>query len=224
MGTTTWLKDENKNVDWLKGGLEESDRDYLRSLARSVIRPGMIGFDIGCFTGWTGLQVAPIFAENGGRFYLADWFRGSIDTVVAGHWWGSYPSDQVLLSTLNNVEAMGLHDCVSVLVTTTDNLGKIVADGVADYIYIGADHRYTPFKRDIETWLPKLRPGGILCGHAFDKPIEIGSPEWNGLCEAPEQDYDHSNHVHFGVTRAVQELLPEYERGGQQIWAYRKPL
>jgi len=36
-----------------------------------------------------------------------------------------------------------------------------------DYVMLDADHDYESVKKDIAAWLPKVRPGGILCGHDY---------------------------------------------------------
>lgn len=36
------------------------------------------------------------------------------------------------------------------------------------FAYIDADHREDSVSRDIETWWPLVRPGGVLAGHDFD--------------------------------------------------------
>lgn len=67
--------------------------------------------------------------------------------------------------------------------------------GLADYVFIDADHRYESVKRDIEAWLPRTRK--VLAGH----------------------DYCPS---HPGVMRAVDELLPGRElRGCCWVWRIR---
>jgi hypothetical protein len=53
-------------------------------------------------------------------------------------------------------------------------------DKSLDFVFIDGDHRYECVKADIEAWLPKVKPGGILAGHDYG---------WND------------------VTRAVQEVL-----------------
>lgn len=51
-----------------------------------------------------------------------------------------------------------------------------------DMVFIDGDHSYEGVKADIEAWLPKVKPGGVICGH----------------------DY---NRDEYGVTRAVDELF-----------------
>ncbi len=40
-----------------------------------------------------------------------------------------------------------------------------VEDGTLDFVFIDGNHAYEYVKADILVWRPKLRPGGILCGH-----------------------------------------------------------
>lgn len=43
------------------------------------------------------------------------------------------------------------------------------ADGSLDLVYIDADHNYFAVRADLAAWRPKVKPGGILAGHDYDK-------------------------------------------------------
>jgi len=40
-------------------------------------------------------------------------------------------------------------------------------DKYFDFVYIDADHSYLGCKKDISAWWPKIKKGGILCGHDY---------------------------------------------------------
>lgn len=61
----------------------------------------------------------------------------------------------------------------------------LYGDQSLDWVYIDADHHYEPVCRDIDAWLPKVKPGGVIAGH------------------------DYSDYPGFGVIRAVSERFQE---------------
>lgn len=217
MAKHQWLEEGNE-WDSLGGGLEVSVAYFLHSLAENVARPGMIGFDTGCYTGWTASCVWSVFAANGGHFYCVDWFKGGVNSQIADYQWGQFPAGTVLLQLLKNIEIADALNYVSVVIGTSWEPAALLPDRSIDYVYIGGDHRYSGIKRDILAWLPKVRSGGVICGHAFTGDVEMGSKEWERLCGEPELDYYIDGKMHFGVVRAVKEMLPGYTRFGQ-IWA-----
>ena len=60
-----------------------------------------------------------------------------------------------------------------------------------DWVYIDANHTYEAVSEDIDLWLPKVRPGGVISGHDY-------SPN-------PRNSNVHA----YGVNRAVNEAFGE---------------
>ena len=50
---------------------------------------------------------------------------------------------------------------------TTTQAAVHFADGAVDFVFVDADHSYEGCRTDIETWLPKVRDGGVIAGHDF---------------------------------------------------------
>lgn len=73
---------------------------------------------------------------------------------------------------------------------TSKEMAAKVEDGSLDLIFIDAGHTFDDVMADIAAWRPKLRPGGILCGH----------------------DYHHNNFDWVDVKRAVHTAfhVPEF--------------
>ncbi len=70
-------------------------------------------------------------------------------------------------------------------------------DGIFDFVFIDADHRYEQVKNDILSWKGKVKPKGFLCGHDTHFP---------------------------GVHSALLELYPDYiEVGTDHCWYVRMP-
>ncbi len=52
-----------------------------------------------------------------------------------------------------------------------------------NFVFIDADHSYESVNADIEAWLPKVKPGGILAGHDY------GVPLWPGVKQAVDERF-----------------------------------
>jgi predicted O-methyltransferase YrrM len=48
---------------------------------------------------------------------------------------------------------------------TTDEAALVVPDASVDFVFVDADHTEEAVARDIATWTPKVRPGGLIAGH-----------------------------------------------------------
>lgn len=68
--------------------------------------------------------------------------------------------------------------------------------GELDLVFIDGNHDYEYVKQDIELWQPKIRKGGLLAGHDFNREL------------------------HPGVVRAVTERFgEEIAIGSNDVWA-----
>jgi hypothetical protein len=69
-----------------------------------------------------------------------------------------------------------------------------VEDNTLDFFFIDASHTYKNVKRDIMSWIPKLKPNGWMIGHDIDYP---------------------------SVEKAVIETIGYYEVGPDNVWFAR---
>lgn len=87
-------------------------------------------------------------------------------------------------------------------------------DGWYDFVYLDADHRYEHVLADCRAWWPKVRSGGVLCGHDYGRERPRGTLEDQG---------------DWGVERAVKEFLAEvglelfHEDRRRTNWGVLKP-
>merc|ERR1712176_433839 len=59
-----------------------------------------------------------------------------------------------------------------VLQETSDRAASLVADASLHFVFVDALHDFQSVLQDLETWWPKVCPGGILAGHDYapEKP------------------------------------------------------
>jgi len=68
-------------------------------------------------------------------------------------------------------------DRLTVLRMTSLAASLEVANGSLDFVFIDAAHDFENVRMDIQTWRPKVKPGGLLIGHDF-------SPKYPGVAQA----------------------------------------
>ena len=96
---------------------------------------------------------------------------------------------------------------------TSEEAADDFRDGFFDGVYIDARHEYEYIKHDIELWLPKVKPGGTLCGHDYitdeitTMPNELG---WFG-----------QKMGHGGVKKAVDEKFSNVKLYKDSSWAVK---
>lgn len=86
---------------------------------------------------------------------------------------GSTPVDQKEMDYMyNSLKSLALKTArpnIGVWRGDSATLAGDVEDGTLDFVYIDADHTYKGCLRDLLAWYPKLREGGVFCGHDYFK-------------------------------------------------------
>ena len=81
-----------------------------------------------------------------------------------------------------------------------------VDDSSLDFAFLDGDHTYAGVQTDLTAWWPKIRPGGVLCGHDYGHPRDL-----RGV---------------WGVSRAVDAFLKDrgltVRLAGKTLWWVEK--
>lgn len=141
--------------------------------------------ELGCHEGASTKVLARLAQETGSRLIVIDWFEGSqVDgnyIISPGH------KEEFLRNTKEfNFILFPVESGVA---------AEMIKDKMFDLFWIDADHRYHAIKRDINLWHSKVKEGGVLSGHDYDKDTFKE--------EFIERDYVEG--CHHGVTKAVNE-------------------
>jgi predicted O-methyltransferase YrrM len=82
---------------------------------------------------------------------------------------------------------------------------ELFDDGEMDFVFIDGDHSYEATLADIEAWVPKVRPGGIICGHDY-------SDRGNAICRGyiTEEGQQRRKRVKRAVRTYINNSEKEY--------------
>lgn len=195
-------------------GISDQDATALNQLVSQYSSPGMIVIELGTYTGKSSLAMLPGIKNVNGRLYCVDWFKGMVNTIDAVH--KSYKENNILDVFLERIKNQGYEKNVVTIVGTTDHVSRIIGDQCADIIFIDADHRYSNVRRDIINWYPKLKKGGLICGHDFEEHLK--DCNYLRVLEKCDEGMDlYKGVYHYGVIRSVCEFFPDVSKDSQ-IW------
>lgn len=146
--------------------------DYPRLYERLVreCRPGGTIVEVGSFTGLSFAHLAKAARARGAGILCV-----SVDHGLGG----GEPGFAALVRKMGGTSAPhlsrrllaeGLTEEVLQVVGTSAVASRQFADGSLDAVFIDADHHAEAVEADIRAWWPKLRPGGIMAGHDWDRP------------------------------------------------------
>lgn len=160
-------------------------RQELTWLARQAETHTQI-VEVGSFLGRSTRALAD--NTRGNVYAIDDWY-GPRDVVIAEE-----KRAEIFDKFQENMD--GLQGKLHVVRTDYNSIPDI---GVRpDMVFLDGDHRLLSVHRDINYWMPRLAPGGLLCGHDYFQP---------------------------GVFAAVHELAPQAQWAGDGtlIWYCEKP-
>jgi predicted O-methyltransferase YrrM len=184
-----------------------ADQVALDRVLSAVVRRGMRVAEVGSWLGnGSTLTLLNHVQPAGGTLYCIDTWQGSPN--VARH--QMLAADFDPFSTfLNNVANHGGRRCVCPLVMSSLDAATIVADAAFDMVFLDASHALADVSADLAAWMPKVRAGGVLCGH--DCEVRAITEDLVALCAAhPEADaipypIDAFGQIHPGVSLAVSQ-------------------
>lgn len=127
------------------------------------------GAEIGCAAGEFAESV--LSAWKGKLYYMVDpWKPLSKEEYPEPH-------NQVNFEEWYQA-CLGIHakDSRAVLMRMkSEQAAKEIPDGWLDFVYIDAAHDYRNVLCDMDSWFPKLKPGGLFGGHDFTDQSPAGT-------------------------------------------------
>lgn len=179
----------------IEGWMSREELGWLYDRA-SELPPGAVWVEVGTWKGRSALATA-LGLPTGGRMLCVDHLLGNPECDLYRRPELSYK----LRESLKNVADLvwKLRPDVSFHFQEADSkLAARMSMEPCDVVFIDASHDHENVKRDVNEWLPKLKPGGLMCGH-----------DWGSSFP--------------GVEKAVREVLGNPQLAVGNIWQWRKP-
>jgi predicted O-methyltransferase YrrM len=222
--------------EWSNGippEIHPPDAEVLTLLLDEVKRDRMLVLEVGSWVGNGSTRViVEAIRDVGGTLYCVDTWQGSDNVEPHQEFRRQY--NDLFAVFCDNVRAYGAEDVVRPLVAPSIEASKSFADETFDLIFIDGNHAYSHAKQDILAWLPKVRFGGILCGHDCDADYAALDDNLKSEIERhAEQDVLENSSspgppaFHPGVVKAVHEIFGGRAKRWQEsrpttIWSYHR--
>jgi predicted O-methyltransferase YrrM len=185
----------NGEPHWFIGWItHEGDTEaLLDSLRHCRLGNDLVGVEVGSWVGYTATLMLDAVPEL--TLTCVDTFLGSASDMTGElrEAAGIVSGDPDIVWTLfgRNTERFG--ERCRVLRMGSLEAADQFEDRSLDFVFIDADHTYEGCRADIEAWLPKLKLGGVICGHDYSE----GFP---------------------GVVRAVDEIFGDIVETQRLVW------
>lgn len=142
---------------------------------------------------WMGRSTRALADSTKGKVIAVDTWKGSDEDehrrILKGQ-----PDSWLFDQFKTNLSDLIKAGTVSAIQRSSLDAAQFLSASKFDMIFIDASHDYENVKADLAAWFPLLAPGGLFCGHDFNKN-------------------------HPGVMQAVTEKLPEVKKmDGGSIW------
>lgn len=176
------------------------DFEALYDRAVAELAEGGALVEVGAWFGRSTAYLARRLKDSGkaAHLYVVDTWRGSPEIPL--HRQLLEPLGGSAYETfLANMQHADVADVLTPLRLPSHEAALAFAPESLDFVFLDGCHLYEEVRRDLESWYPKLRAGGVLAGHDY-------TPAWPG------------------VVRAVEEFFPAHRivRMGSCFWV-RKP-
>jgi predicted O-methyltransferase YrrM len=155
-------------IDGVRGLLMPRDIEVLCHYAARLPRRAQV-VEIGSFMGLSALVMAKTlyFRQNyTTRIFCVDTWEGSIehkemDVVRKGELFDIFK---------RNIEESGLAAFFIPIRKASVTASKDFQDLSLDLVFVDGDHTFEGVLSDLNSWYPKLKPGGVFLGHDYGYP------------------------------------------------------
>jgi predicted O-methyltransferase YrrM len=155
------------------------EKQYLELL--DATPDGGTFVELGCYKGkstsFIGVEIHK--QKRDINFFAIDSFQGATNSTDANEIKAYEGISEIEESYSYNVAPIG--NKIKTIVSLTDEAAKYFDANSVDCLFIDAGHSYDAVIKDIEAWLAKMKPNGIMAGHDYKA--------WDGVNKAVNEKF-----------------------------------
>lgn len=198
----------------------------LATITEKIAKPGIKVLEIGSWKGLSTSVMARIVKEHSGILFAVDHWKGSVGVP---HLEKEAKQKDIFSIFQENLTSLGLYDVVKPMIMESQIASAIFPDKFFDLIFLDGDHRYSIFKKDLFSLLPKLKDNGIICGSCGDGYYTQYQEFLQTLINQNlETDYIafEGIGVHPGIVKALFNAFQDRHQilTGQSFWYYQNAI
>ncbi|MBI4707647.1 MAG: class I SAM-dependent methyltransferase [Candidatus Omnitrophica bacterium] len=199
--------------------ITKEDSFVLQQLLKNLPTRGIV-VEVGSFLGNGSTKTiidTILYKDVNGTLYCIDTWKGNQNV----DWHLKLAEEYSLFDTfLYYVTMYGGQNIVKPMIMESKDAALTFKDKSCDLIFIDGDHSFEITKQDIEMWMPKVKKGGILCGHDCEGAISDFDPvQINKNLDkdfVPLENFLFAG-CHPGVVKAVDAIF----NGNVTLWAHK---
>lgn len=165
-------------AETIHGWSTRHELEWLFETARGIPGGGT-WVELGIWKGRSLFTVA-MGLRRAARLVAVDSFTPTVTSlpfVPTQHWvWDHFTA------VLSGIRQLRPDLKIEVLRHDTAAAGALFSGTAVDVVYFDADHSRDGLARDIAAWAPRLKPGGLLCGHDY-------GPGFPGVVELVDETF-----------------------------------
>ncbi len=176
-----------------KGFLPSDEAAAL--LDAALTAPSGLWLEVGTYCGRSTVHLGSAARSTGSHLVTLDHHRGSEENQPGWEWHDASLVDphtgrlETLPHLRHTLWDAGLEDVVSVVVGTTEQVGRWWSSPLT-LLFLDGNHTEQVAQHDYEVFARHLVPGGLLLVHdVFERPEDGGRPPWHVFCRARDEGF-----------------------------------
>jgi len=190
----------------LKENITPQEEEAIKSLVSGVARKGATFVEVGSWKGHSASIIGNVAKQSDGHLFCVDHWKGN-----EGTWNVAEAQRKDIYKIFEyNLQTLGLWDSITPMKMDSIKASKQFPDASIDFLFLDCDHRHKQFKGDLEAWLPKVKLGGIICGHDCEQYYTKISPRLQKMVDSHlVEDYIKTENLHPGVVKGLYDYFQD---------------